>query len=246
MLGNKRSNSKRNIKAESFLSKLYSILKNNNYYSMIHWDKDNKRMIVSDVINFSNTVLPIFYKHKNYSSFVRQLNMYRFHKSKGLIKNGESYEHEKLNKFSTKEQINQISRQNKKMKILSEYIKSNLKEEDSKSGSDALAYGNENDILKYLFERNKENENNCLNLKEEIEHLRKENDLINEKLSLFKSSLNSHKILLQNIIKRNNNNKNIKDKIVKAKTLNELFNKYLYYLKIYSPYVSFKNNNINK
>ena len=244
MLGKKRSNQKKINKTESFLSKLYDILSDNTYNGIIHWDTDGKRIIICDVINLCNVVLPKFYKHHNYSSFVRQLNMYGFHKSKGIIKNGERYEHEKFCKNSTKEEISQIVRQSKKMKVLVNYIKSN-KKEDSKNDNDFLEIGNEDDVLKYLFEKNEENLQNSISLKNEIEELRKENNQLTEEIAMFKSVLNSHKLLLEKILKKTTENESemvIKKKPKNVKNLNDLFNKYLYFLRIYSPYVSIENN----
>ena len=242
MLGKKRSNQKKINKTESFLSKLHDILSDNTYNGIIHWDTDGKRIIICDVINLCNVVLPKFYKHHNYSSFVRQLNMYGFHKSKGIIKNGERYEHEKFCIESTKEEISQIIRQSKKMKVLVNYIKSNHKE-DSTNENDFLENGNEDDVLKYLFEKNEENLQNSLALKNEIEDLRKENIQLTEEIAMFKSVLSSHKLLLEKILKKTiESEMTIQKKPKIVKNLNDLFNKYLYFLRIYSPYVSIENN----
>ena len=246
MIGKKRGSQKKENKSESFLSKLHDILSDNNYNNIIHWDNDDKRIIVCDVINLCNVVLPKFYKHRNYSSFVRQLNMYGFHKSKGIIKDGEGYEHEKFSAKSTKEEINQIVRQSKKMKVLANYIKSNQKE-DSTNDADFLTNGNEDDVLKYLYEKNEENQRNSLALKKEMEDLRKENSMLNEEIIMFKSVLNSHKLLLEKIIKKNNDNQaGMRKNTGNIKNINELFNKYLYYLRIYSPYVNIENNTFIK
>ena len=241
MLGKKRTNQQKINKSESFLSKLHVILSDNTYNEIIHWDTDGKRIIVKDVINLCNLVLPKFYKHRNYSSFVRQLNMYGFHKSKGIILNGEGYEHEKYNIDSTKEEILQMTRVNKKMKILVDYIKSNQKE-DSTTDTDFLTTGSEDDVLKYLYEKNEENVQNSLELKKEMEQLRKENNMLSEEITIFKSILNSHKLLLEKIMKKNNDTPVKTNQTSKnVKNLNDLFNKYLYHLKIYSPYVNTTN-----
>ena len=246
MLGKKRSNQQKINKSESFLSKLHVILSDNTYNEIIHWDNDGKRIIVKDVVNLCNIVLPKFYKHHNYSSFVRQLNMYGFHKSKGILPNGQGYEHEKFNINSTKEEILQMTRVNKKMKILVDYIKSNQKE-DTTNDTDFLTTGNEDDVLKYLYEKNEENVQNSLELKKEVEELRKENALLNEEIALFKSILNTHKMLLEKIMKKSNDSP-VKTNQTKqnVKNINDLFNKYLYYLKIYSPYVNVTNNAIKE
>ena len=243
MLGKKRSNQSKINKSESFLSKLHDILSDTIYNEIIHWDADGKRIIIADVIELCNLILPKFYKHHNYSSFVRQLNMYGFHKSKGIIKSGEGYEHESFCKESTKDEITQMNRTNKKMKILLNYIKSNQK--DDSNENDFPTNGNEDDVLKYLYEKNEENAQNSLLLKKEMEELRKENTLLNEEIAMFKSVLNSHKLILEKILKKSNDNCNQNTmqkgkKIVKS--LNDLFSKYLYYPKIYSPFVDIENN----
>ena len=206
MLGKKRNNQNKINKSESFLSKLYDILSDITYNEIIHWDTDGKRIIITDVINLCNTILPKFYKHHNYSSFVRQLNMYGFHKSKGIIKSGEGYEHDKITKNSTKEEITLMSRQNKKMKILIDYINSNQKEDSNDNY--ILTNGNEDDVLKYLYEKNEENVQNSLVLKKEMEELKKENNQLNQEIIMFKSILNSHKLILEKILKKSNDGHN--------------------------------------
>ena len=245
MLGKKRNNQNKINKSESFLSKLYDILSDITYNEIIHWDTDGKRIIITDVINLCNTILPKFYKHHNYSSFVRQLNMYGFHKSKGIIKSGEGYEHDKITKNSTKEEITLMSRQNKKMKILIDYINSNQKEDSNDNY--ILTNGNEDDVLKYLYEKNEENVRGSLVLKKEMEELKKENNQLNQEIIMFKSILNSHKLILEKILKKSNDGHNNMQKDTKmVKSLNDLFNKYLYFLRIYSPFVSIDNNTIVK
>ena len=238
MLGKKRNNQRKVNKSESFLSKLYDILKNNSYSKIIHWDTDGKRVIISDVVNLCNIVLPKFYKHHNYSSFVRQLNLYGFHKSKGITKFGDSYELEAFHSKATKEEISQIVKPNKKMKNLVEYIKSNQKEESA--DNDFLSAGSEDDVLKFLVEKTEENAQNSLILRKEMDELKKENSKLNNEIKELKSLLNSHANLIEKILKKNSESK-VQKCIKNVKNLNELFNRYLYYLKIYSPYVNIDN-----
>ena len=238
MLGKKRNNQRKVNKSESFLSKLYDILKNNSYSKIIHWDTDGKRVIISDVVNLCNIVLPKFYKHHNYSSFVRQLNLYGFHKSKGITKFGDSYELETFHNKATKEEISQIVKPNKKMKNLVEYIKSNQKEEST--DNDFLSAGSEDDVLKFLVEKTEENAQNSLILRKEMDELKKENSKLNNEIKELKSLLNSHANLIEKILKKNSESK-VQKCIKNVKNLNELFNRYLYFLKIYSPYVNIDN-----
>lgn len=50
---------------------------------------------IHNVRAFEETVLPLYFKHSNLSSFVRQLNMYSFHKVRG-DKNEFEFEHDRF------------------------------------------------------------------------------------------------------------------------------------------------------
>lgn len=38
---------------------------------------------MKNIKEFEENILPIYFRHKNFASFVRQLNMYDFHKVRG-------------------------------------------------------------------------------------------------------------------------------------------------------------------
>jgi len=54
---------------------------------LIRWADDGNSFIVLDEDRFANELIPELFKHNNYASFVRQLNMYGFHKNVGLSDN---------------------------------------------------------------------------------------------------------------------------------------------------------------
>lgn len=54
---------------------------------LIRWSDDGRSFIVLDEDEFAKTLIPELFKHNNYASFVRQLNMYGFHKKVGLADN---------------------------------------------------------------------------------------------------------------------------------------------------------------
>lgn len=241
MLNKKRKQIPNNKNNHSFLFKLYDILNDTLYQKIIVWNNDGTAILIKDTNKLSEIVLPKFFKHNNYSSFVRQLNLYGFHKSKGMIKNGELYEHEQLNKKSTKEEIEQIGNQNRRNKFSIKYIENNNKEKNLNK-NDSIFINSEGEILKYLIEKNEENLKNIINLKKEIIELKAENKALNEKLTIFNNNFIGHNIFLEKLIKRKNENKtNISPQ--KSKNIKELFKNYLYYLRIYSPYLPLKNEN---
>ncbi|EDQ88413.1 uncharacterized protein MONBRDRAFT_37599 [Monosiga brevicollis MX1] len=64
-----------------FLQKLYRLANNDQHNHIIKWSDDGSSFWVADIAAFSRDVLPAYYKHNNYASFVRQLNMYGFHRN---------------------------------------------------------------------------------------------------------------------------------------------------------------------
>ncbi|KAL1148575.1 hypothetical protein V6Z11_A10G134400 [Gossypium hirsutum] len=63
-----------------FLTKTYDIIDDSSTNNIISWGRANNSFIVWDPQAFSMTLLPRFFKHNNFSSFVRQLNTYGFRK----------------------------------------------------------------------------------------------------------------------------------------------------------------------
>jgi heat shock transcription factor, other eukaryote len=55
--------------------------------NLIRWSDDGNSFVVEDEDEFAKTLIPELFKHNNYASFVRQLNMYGFHKKVGLSDN---------------------------------------------------------------------------------------------------------------------------------------------------------------
>ncbi|XAR57284.1 hypothetical protein NMG60_11025364 [Bertholletia excelsa] len=63
-----------------FLTKTYDLVDDPNTNHIISWSTDNNSFVVWDPQAFSVNLLPRYFKHSNFSSFVRQLNTYGFRK----------------------------------------------------------------------------------------------------------------------------------------------------------------------
>jgi len=54
----------------------YRMVSDEKYQGMISWNATGTSFYITRVQEFAATVLPLHFKHSNFSSFVRQLNMY--------------------------------------------------------------------------------------------------------------------------------------------------------------------------
>jgi heat shock transcription factor, other eukaryote len=67
-------------KPNKFILRLFHILNDPKHSSTISWTQSGDSFVISNISSFSFSILPLYFRHKNFSSFVRQLNMYNFHK----------------------------------------------------------------------------------------------------------------------------------------------------------------------
>ena len=64
----------------SFIGKLYAIVSNPATQHIICWAEHGQSFLVKDEYAFSRNIMRQHFRHSNFSSFVRQLNFYGFHK----------------------------------------------------------------------------------------------------------------------------------------------------------------------
>ena len=182
MLGKKRKSLTIELKQDKFLLKLYEILSKDEYSKIIRWSQNGVYIIISNIDALSKKILPIYFNHQNYSSFVRQLNMYNFHKIRTEQNDQEQYFiNESLNKFKTFDEIKNFKRKEKSsQKCLF------FKDEDSKIKYTILPNKKEEDIQNKTenLELNENDDKNIDNFKEIIAS-GKLNKNIKDKLMIF-------------------------------------------------------------
>jgi hypothetical protein len=101
----------------SFLLKLRTILNEPENEEYIKWSKDGKFFIINceNLNAFADNILPQYFKHRNYNSFHRQLNLYNFRTIPNDNQDEIHFIHDKFKKGITDEEIKTIKK-NKKIK----------------------------------------------------------------------------------------------------------------------------------
>ncbi|BFZ19158.1 hypothetical protein BsWGS_22198 [Bradybaena similaris] len=87
-------NSSGNVPA--FLIKLWTLVEDPSTDELIHWDSSGTSFHVYDQQRFSREILPLYFKHNNIASFIRQLNMYGFRKVTHIDQGGLKIEKDDL------------------------------------------------------------------------------------------------------------------------------------------------------
>lgn len=63
-----------------FIAKLLAMINDATNRDLIYWSPNGDTFMVSDMDKLAQRELPKYFKHSNFTSLVRQLNMYGFHK----------------------------------------------------------------------------------------------------------------------------------------------------------------------
>jgi len=94
----------------SFLLKLRSILNEPENEEYIKWSKDGKFFILycKNINTFADNILPQYFKHRNFNSFHRQLNLYNFRTIPNDNQDEIHFIHAKFKKGITDDEIKNI------------------------------------------------------------------------------------------------------------------------------------------
>lgn len=77
------------VEVAGFIAKTFEILnvqcffiQNQDFSRVVYWSPSGAEFIIKDINKFQQVVLPKYFRHNKINSFIRQLNMYGFHKSR--------------------------------------------------------------------------------------------------------------------------------------------------------------------
>ncbi|XP_023037699.1 heat shock factor protein isoform X4 [Drosophila willistoni] len=80
----------------AFLAKLWRLVDDAETDNLICWNKDGSSFIIQNQAQFARDLLPLNYKHNNMASFIRQLNMYGFHKITSIENGGLRFDRDEI------------------------------------------------------------------------------------------------------------------------------------------------------
>nr|WCC72135.1 heat shock transcription factor 1 [Chilo suppressalis] len=80
----------------AFLGKLWKLVNDTETNHLISWSPGGKTFVIKNQAEFARELLPLYYKHNNMASFIRQLNMYGFHKITSVETGGLRYEKDEI------------------------------------------------------------------------------------------------------------------------------------------------------
>ncbi|XP_053670538.1 uncharacterized protein LOC128720863 [Anopheles nili] len=80
----------------AFLAKLWRLVEDSETNDLISWSTDGRSFIIQNQAQFAKELLPLNYKHNNMASFIRQLNMYGFHKITSIDNGGLRFDRDEM------------------------------------------------------------------------------------------------------------------------------------------------------
>ena len=101
-------------RAPAFLRKLYEILNDKSIEDIVSWNHDGESFIIKNYRLFCQQILPSKFKTNVFSSFVRQLNIYDFHKMNPKISSIKEFENPNF-KRNKPNNLNLIKRKSKQI-----------------------------------------------------------------------------------------------------------------------------------
>ncbi|KEH31081.1 putative transcription factor HSF-type-DNA-binding family [Medicago truncatula] len=148
-----------------FLLKTYDLveqgIEGEDGIKIVSWNEEGNGFVVWSPAEFSELTLPKYFKHNNFSSFIRQLNTYGFKK---ISSKRWEFQHEKFQK-GCRHMLVEISRKKCEPSVFPQYLKS-CSEENAMTNNSSVEEDNNNHEL--LMEENKNLKKERLELQMQI------------------------------------------------------------------------------
>lgn len=130
----------------SFIRKTYDILEEAKFPQLIDWNSEGNAIVIKKPSEFSQKVLPVYFKHNNLTSFVRQLNMYNFHKRRS-----QNLEHIYSHELFQKGKRHLLKEIKRKTHDNPEKVQKSPESQETPKSEDVSTLMNENQFLKRLY-----------------------------------------------------------------------------------------------
>jgi len=183
----------------SFIRKTYEILEEGKHADVIHWSEDGTAIIINNPTEFAQRVLPAYFKHNNLTSFIRQLNMYDFHKKRSL--NMDHVYYHELFQRGKRHLLKEIRRKNSETATVTVGDKTLSPFENIQTRQDLAAVVHENVLLKKI---NRETLSRVTLLESKIKEMGMENQALWNQIYQFKEKEGLFKNVILSFMKQNN------------------------------------------
>ncbi|PIA46283.1 hypothetical protein AQUCO_01500059v1 [Aquilegia coerulea] len=183
-----------------FLTKTYQLVEDPSTDDVISWNETGTAFVVWKSAEFASNLLPTYFKHNNFSSFVRQLNTYGFRK---IVPGRWEFMHEFFKKGEI-DQLREIHRRKSTHALTPQVVVA------GKSTGRSSSQSNSGDDQRSGSTTSPDTKNNASdetattgtthlsNLSDENEKLRKDNELLSSELARTKKQCEDLMALLSN------------------------------------------------
>lgn len=167
----------------AFVTKLWTMVNDPSNDDLIHWCDDGQSFVVSNREFFVQRILPKYFKHSNFASFVRQLNMYGWHKVQD-VSSGSLHSDERW-------QFGNPNFQKGKPELLDKIVRNKAHEEEPQEPASL-----DNLNVKLLVNELTTLKTNQMKITQELSRVRQDNELLWQELftSREKNTLQNDKI----------------------------------------------------